>query len=123
MKGYEFVPPKPPRFTDIYQVIHNAKEAYCWIFNKVSLRWWTPDEFYDEFHEKDFSSIKMLSFLEEISIRDPRSGISAAFKQVQSLEEKHKQETLTLISRIEVFNKKVIEYYQERSKPVLRKQS
>lgn len=85
MKGYEFVPLKPPRFTDVYQVIHNAKEAYCWIFNKVSLRWWTPDEVYDDFHEKDFSSIKMLSFLIEISIRDPRSCISAAFKQVQSL--------------------------------------
>lgn len=55
----------------------------------------------------------MLRILDEISIPDPRSGLSEAFKQVQSLKEKHKQETLILINLIEVFDKKVIEYYQE----------
>ncbi|WP_316736298.1 hypothetical protein [Pedobacter aquatilis] len=116
--AYEFT---PPRFTDIHSVTQNAKQAYCWIFHKTSLRWWTPDEFYDEYHDKDFMSIQMLNFLEDISIRDPRSGISAAFKQVSKLEEKHKEETQNLIDRIEVFNKKVIEYYQEKSKPILRR--
>ncbi|WP_421944344.1 hypothetical protein [Pedobacter sp.] len=64
----------------------------------------------------------MVNFLEEISIRDPRSGITAAYRQLTELEEKHKVENKNLIDRIEIFNKKVIEYYQEKSKPRLRKQ-
>lgn len=120
--GYEFVPPKPPRFNDVHQVVLAAKENFCWIFHAPTRRWWTASEFYDEFHEVDFQSIKMLDFLTGISIRDPRSGISAAFKQVGVLEEKHKQETQNLIDRIETFNKKVITYYQDMAKPKLRKQ-
>ena len=118
--GYNFSPPKQSRFTDIHVVCREAKDNYCWIFNKTSRRWWTPDEFYDAFHDKDFQSIKMLDFLNNISIRDPRSGITAAFRQVGELEEKHKQETQELLNRIEEFNKKVIVYYQEKAKPKLK---
>ncbi len=92
MKAYDFTPPQPPRFTNIHSVTQNAKECYCWIFHRPSLRWWTPDEFYDEFHERDFMSIQMLNFLEDVSIRDPRSGISAAFSQLTKMEENHKVE-------------------------------
>lgn len=91
--GYNFVPPKASRFTDVHIVCRDARDNYCWIFNKTSRKWWTPDEFYDAFHDKDFNSVKMLDFLTKVSIRDPRSGISAAFKQVGELEEKHKNET------------------------------
>ncbi|NTE00501.1 hypothetical protein G6M26_23415 [Agrobacterium tumefaciens] len=118
--GYNFIPPKPPRFSDVHHVCREARDNYYWIFNKSSRKWWTPDEFYDDYHEKDFHSITMLDFLNNISIRDPRSGITAAFKQVGELEEKHKKETQDLIDRIEAFNKKVIVYYQEKAKPRLK---
>ena len=121
MNNYQFVPPKPSRFSSAHHVIQEARDNYCWIFNKSSLKWWTPDEFYDAFHNADFNSIPFMRFLEDISIRDPRSGISAAFKQVDQLEEKHQKEKHDLIDRIEAFNKKVITYYQEMAKPRLRK--
>lgn len=120
--GYEFRVPKP-RFSSIGHVIAEARDSYCWIFNRESLRWWTPDEFYDEFHEKDQNSVKMLNFLTQISIRDPRTGITAAFKQLSDMEIKHSDEKKVLINRIEEFNKKVITYYQTMAKPKLRKQN
>ncbi|MBB6236475.1 hypothetical protein HDC90_001087 [Pedobacter sp. AK013] len=89
--GYEFRVPKP-RFLSIGHVIAEAIEHYCWIFNKESLRWWTPDEFYAEFHAKDQNSVHVLNFLTKISIRDPRTGITAAFKQLSELEVKHSEE-------------------------------
>jgi len=118
--GYEFRVPKP-RFSSVGHVIAEARDNYCWIFNKESLRWWTPDEFYDEFQEKDQNSVKMLNFLCQISIRDPRAGITAAFKQLLELEQKHSNEKKALIDRIEDFNKKVLVYYQDMAKPKLRK--
>ena len=102
--GYEFVSPKQSRFLDIHHVCREARLNYCWIFNKTSLKWWTPSEFYDEFHQVEFNSLKMINFLEDISIRDPRSGITAAFKQFDELNAKHKKETQDLIDRIEAFN-------------------
>jgi len=117
--GYEFVPPKPSKFLDIHHVCREARLNYCWIFNKSSLKWWTSDEFYDEFHNTDFQSMKMINFLQDISIRDPRTGITAAFKQIGKLNEKHKKETQDLIDRIEAFNQKVIKYYQDKEKPKL----
>lgn len=119
--GYNFTPPKTSRFSDMHQVIREARDNYCWIFNKDSRRWWTPDEFYDEFHEKDFDSLRMINFLNDISIRDPRTGITAAFKQLNEMEIIHKAEEKAFVDRIEEFNKKVISYYQEMAKPRLRK--
>jgi hypothetical protein len=78
--GYEFVPPKPSKFLDIHHVCKEAKLNYCWIFNKSSLKWWTADEFYPA----DFNSMKMINFLEDIPIRDPRTGITAAFKKLDN---------------------------------------
>jgi len=94
---YEFIPPKPSRFIDIHHICREARLNYCWIFNKTSLRWWTADEFYDEFHKVDFNSLKMINFLEDISIRDSRSGIIAEFKQFDELNAKHKRRLRMLL--------------------------
>jgi len=117
--GYEFVPPKPSRFMDIHHLCREANLNYCWIFNKTSRKWWTASEFYDEFHKTDFNSLKMINFLEDISIRNPMSGITAAYKQFDELNERHKKETQELIDRVEAFNQKVIKYYQDKEKPRL----
>lgn len=116
---YEFRLPTP-KFLSIGHVIHEARQCYCWIFNKESRRWWTPDEFFTEFNHKDQNSVQMLNFLTNISIRDPRSGITAGFKQLSDLESKQVLEKQDLINRIEEFNKKVMTYYQDLAKPKLR---
>ena len=79
--------------------IKQAKIAKHCIYDPEIKRWQTPEEFLEL--EKRISGGE-LKRLERLQIKDPMEGINAAYQQLQSLKD-----------RMEVFVKKVIEYYRE----------
>ena len=98
-KWKNYKPEEPPKPTVTYFTIYEqAKAAKQWIYDPEIKRWQTPEEFIEL--EKRISGGDPKR-LERLQIKDPIEGINAAFEQLQSLKD-----------RMEVFVKRVIEYYK-----------
>nr|WP_276900206.1 hypothetical protein [Pedobacter kyonggii] len=97
-ENYKYEEPAKASVT-CFTIYKQAKIAKHWIYDPEIKRWQTPEEFLEL--EKRISGGE-LKRLERLQIKDPMEGINAAYQQLQSLKD-----------RMEVFVKKVIEYYRE----------
>jgi len=94
-----FIYEEPPKALITYYTIYEkAKAAKQWIYDPEIKRWQTPEEFLEL--EKRISGGEPKR-LERLQIKDPMEGVNAAYEQLQSLKD-----------RMEVFVKKVVEYYK-----------
>jgi len=101
-------------------IVAEAKRANCWLYNKQNNTWYTPEEFHEKFANHQDTNINIRSLLENISIRDPNSGIKAYHKALAEKLFRFESETRELRERGEAFSQKVIEYYQLKSKDKFR---
>ena len=80
------------------KVAREASERGLWIYDPTYKRWYTPEDFLHTFgHIKSYD----LEFYKKVEYRNPVDGISAAFKQIEGIQE-----------RLKVFAEKVAKYYQ-----------
>ncbi|WP_316826006.1 hypothetical protein [Pedobacter miscanthi] len=101
-------------------IVAEAKRANCWLYNKLNNNWYTPEEFHEKYANQKDSNINIRTVLENISIRDPNSGIKAYHKALTDKLNRFENETRELRERGEAFSKKVIDYYQSKSKDKFR---
>jgi hypothetical protein len=86
--------------TPSYLAIYNeAKTKHHWIYDPSIKRWMTPEEL-KGFEERISGGEP--NRLARFQIKDPMEGIEAGYIQLQSLKE-----------RMEIFVKRVIEYYKK----------
>ncbi|WP_443947039.1 hypothetical protein ACJVDH_07995 [Pedobacter sp. AW1-32] len=97
-------------------IVAEAKRANCWLYNKLNNTWYTPEEFHERYANQEDTNFNIRNLLENITIRDPQSGIKAYHKALADKLEKFEHETKALRERGEAFSQKVIEYYQLKSK-------
>ncbi|RZK72566.1 MAG: hypothetical protein EOO85_19000 [Pedobacter sp.] len=91
------VQPKPS--LTYYTIYEQAKAAKQWIYDPDIKRWQTPEEFLKLEKKITCGDPKRL---ERLQIKDPIEGVNAAYEQMQSLKD-----------RMEVFVKRVIDYYRK----------
>lgn len=82
-------------------LLNEAIRKDFWLFNTEIKRWYTPDEFRQLNERIDRASQNRL--LEKYKVMDPLEGLDAAHRQLESLR-----------TRLEVFEKKVVEYYRSK---------
>ncbi|WP_316848933.1 hypothetical protein [Pedobacter agri] len=102
-------------FTNM-NIVAEAKRSNCWLYNKLSHTWYTPEEFHEKYANHTDTNINLRSLLENIVIMDPIAGIKAYHKKLEDqlhLLEKSNQE---LREKGESFTRKVISYYQQKRK-------
>ncbi|WP_443945618.1 hypothetical protein ACJVDH_00470 [Pedobacter sp. AW1-32] len=102
-------------FTNM-SIVAEAKRANCWLYNKLTNTWYTPEEFYAKYANHRDTNINIRTVLENISIRDPQSGIKAYHKALAEKLMQMEVETRLLRERGESFSQKVIDYYQAKTK-------
>lgn len=98
MENYKYEEPPKPSIT-YFTIYEKAKALKHWIYDPEIKRWQTPEEFLEL--EKRISGGEPKR-LERLQIKDPMEGVNAAYEQLQSLKD-----------RMELFVKRVIEYYRK----------
>lgn len=101
-------------------IVAEAKRSNCWLYNKLNNTWYTPEEFHEKYSGEKDSNINIRTLLENVSIRDPNAGIKAYHKALADKLNRFENETRELRERGEAFSKKVIDYYQSKSKDKFR---
>jgi hypothetical protein len=91
--------PKAPGYLAIYE---QAKLQRKWVYDPELKRWQSPEEFLE--NEKRYSGGEA-DRLSRLQVRDPMDGINASYVQLQDLKE-----------RMEIFVKRVLDYYKEPAK-------
>lgn len=99
------------RFNDM-SIVSEAKKAKCWIYSKLTKRWYTPEEFELEYQAKVSTNKDIRLTYQNLIIRDPKAGIAAYHKALEIELSKMESATKDLRAKAEEFNKKVIQYYQ-----------
>ncbi len=95
--------PKEVSLPAAYIAIYEAAVASNhWIYDPQLKRWQTPEEFLE--NEKRYAGGEP-GRLSRLQVRDPMDGINASYVPLQDLKE-----------RMELFVKRVLEYYQQRPK-------
>lgn len=101
-------------FTNVNILIKEAKRANLWIYSDG--KWFSPEEFEQRCTAKDgLTNREIEVILQRAKIRDPRAGITAAHKQLDEILAKFQKDTELLRNKLSEFNKKVIDYYQNKS--------
>ena len=95
--------PKEVHLPAAYLAIYESAVANNhWIYDPQLKRWQTPEEFLE--NEKRISGGEP-GRLSRLQVRDPMDGVNASYVQLQDLKE-----------RMEIFVKRVLDYYQKRPK-------
>ena len=97
-------------------IVSEAKRSNCWLYNKLNHVWYTPEEFHDKYANHTDTNINIRKLLENVSIRDPRAGITAYHKLLESKLERYEKETAELRVKGEAFTQRVLAYYQDKSR-------
>ncbi|WP_316851683.1 hypothetical protein [Pedobacter agri] len=97
-------------------IVAEAKRANCWLYNKLSKQWYTPEEFHEKYANHRDTDIDIRTLLQNVFIIDPNKGIKAYHKTLADKLTKFEAETLELRERGEAFTQCVIDYYQQKSK-------
>lgn len=105
---------QPACFTSLHPLLKEARIQNMWLYNRLSGNWYTPDEFEEKYREKQYTNYDMEGMLRNVSIRNPIAGIRAYHKKLNEKLEAMNKETEELRIKSELFNKKVIEYYQKQ---------
>ena len=120
MKGYQDNPRLrhwDQQRADKQKLIPIVKEALrlnMWLFNKKNNTWYTPEEFGLKYQNTELSNYEMARMLENIVIRDPRTGNSAYHKEIEKRIEAFHKEINELRTKGEAFLHKVVTYYQQK---------
>lgn len=96
-------------------IVAEAKRSNCWLYNKLNHTWYSPEEFHTKYANHSDTNINIRNLLENISIRDPRAGITAYHKLLESKLERYEKETAELRVKGEAFTQRVLAYYQDKS--------
>jgi hypothetical protein len=80
------------------KIRQQAEAAGKWIYDPNFKKWYTPEEFHDEFR----LYFKDNPLFYRVKLRHPNDGITAGFRQLADLQD-----------RLTAFTKKVVEYYSE----------
>ncbi len=94
---------KEVQLPSAYIAIYEAAVAQNhWIYDPQLKRWQTPEEFLE--NEKRYSGGEP-GRLSRLQVRDPMDGVNASYVQLEDLK-----------VRMEIFVKRVLEYYKQRGK-------
>jgi len=110
---------QPSGFTSM-AIVAEARRSNCWLYNKLNHTWYTPEEFHEKYSNHTDTNFNIRSLLENISIRDPRAGIAAYHKLLESKLERYEKETAELRVKGENFTQRVLAYYQDKSRGKLK---
>lgn len=88
-----------PKGMNCRDLARKAKAEGLWIYDKSVKRWFTPEELVETYERMTAGQEQ---FLAKMQLRDPLQGIEAAHIQIKDITE-----------RLEIFTKKVIEYYKK----------
>jgi hypothetical protein len=91
-----------PRSADFQALADGAIAKNAWLFDKTIKRWYTPEKFVKIFVNRVYVSKKEL---DDFEIKSPMEGIDAGYRQMESIH-----------NRLEIFTKKVLDYYDKRQK-------
>jgi hypothetical protein len=95
--------PKQVHLPAAYIAIYEAAVSQNhWIYDPQLKRWQTPEEFLE--NERRYAGGEP-GRLSRLQVRDPMDGVNASYVQLQDLKE-----------RMEIFVKRVLEYYKQRPK-------
>ncbi|ALL06989.1 hypothetical protein AQ505_16750 [Pedobacter sp. PACM 27299] len=101
-------------FTSLLPLYKEAIRCGFWLYSKETGKWYTPEEFYQEFKKEEYTNHRITLILENVVIRDPIGGIEAGHKQLHRLKEKNRVVEEDLEAKLEAFSKKAIDYYQKK---------
>jgi hypothetical protein len=98
----------------LWHVYIEALRSRCFIYNKETKAWSSPEEFKDKYARVELSHRQQLGLMEVLVIRDPIAGINAAHKQLTTELEKFKAQSDQDLNRLNEFSKMVLQYYQSK---------
>ena len=80
------------------KIADEAKEKGLWIYSPSYKWWYSPEDFKHSFTYANATE----DFLKQLQIRDPLEGVNAGFQRIKQLQDK-----------LDVFAKRVLEYYRK----------
>jgi len=102
-------------FKQVLPLLVDAKLKKAWLYHKGFGRWYTPDEFEKEYSTDFLNNRDVEQLLENMVVRDPRTGNSAFQKAIRQRTEQYQKDIAELTQKGEAFLNKVIDYYKEKS--------
>ncbi|MHA4896248.1 hypothetical protein ACXZ1K_15960 [Pedobacter sp. PWIIR3] len=101
-------------FKLLWPVVREAFDKKVWLYHKENQQWFTPEEFLIQFKNKQMSNYEVKALLQNMIIRDPRTGNAAYHKAVEKRIELFHKEMNELRQKGEAFLEKVVDYYQQK---------
>jgi hypothetical protein len=103
-------------FKKLMPIVKEALLHKMWLYNSNSGNWYSPEEFQAAHQNREYTNYEIRSILENTVIRNPRAGIKAYYKELEDRLTKMEAETRALREKGEEFTRKVMAYYQDKSK-------
>jgi hypothetical protein len=100
-------------FKLLWPMVKEALRLKLWLFDKQQGRWYTPEEFLDQYQKKNMNNYEVKTLQENVIIRDPRTGNAAYHKEIEKRIEQFHLEISELRSKGEAFLNKVMSYYHD----------
>jgi len=88
-----------PQYVTCKFLFDAAKKRNLWLFDPQTKRWFSPEEFFGLYNKYPVND----KIFQRVEIKDPVEGLQAGHQQLTSIQ-----------NRLEIFGKKVIEYYAGR---------
>lgn len=98
----------------VMPIVKEALRLNMWLYNKYNGNWYTPEEFSIKCRNTQMNNYELARMLENIIIRDPRTGNAAYHKEIEKRIEQFHKEINELRSKGEGFLHKVVSYYQQK---------
>jgi hypothetical protein len=120
MKGYQDNPKlshydqQPADREKLIPIVKEALRLNMWLYNKYNGNWYTPEEFGTKYKRTQLNNYEMARMLENMIIRDPRTGNTAYHKEIEKRIETFHKEINELRTKGEAFLHKVVSYYQQK---------
>ena len=105
-------------FNVLMPIITEALLQKVWLYDKKFGRWYTPEEFTRQFSKRFMNIYDQEEFLENLILRDPRSGNAAFQKAILQKTAEYQKELAELTRKGETFLNRVIDYYKEKNEGI-----
>jgi ABC-type uncharacterized transport system ATPase component len=99
----------------LFPIVKEAMLQGVWLYNKYNSRWYTPEEFQQQYENKEMIEFEVRSLMENIIMRDPRGGNTAYHKAIEQRTTQYLNDIAELKHKGEQFLNKVISYYQQKT--------
>ncbi|RZK73632.1 MAG: hypothetical protein EOO85_16905 [Pedobacter sp.] len=106
---------QPGNFKKLFPIVKEAMLQGVWLYNKYNSRWYTPEEFQQQYENKEMIEFEVRSLMENIIMRDPRGGNTAYHKAIEQRTTQYLNDIAELKHKGEQFLNKVISYYQQKT--------